>query len=266
LIEHNEIQLINIRVKNMNIKHLITILLVAIIVAAASGCLSEKPKDNKPVEITFSAAVSLQDALKDAGMQFQKNHPEVKINFNFAASGVLEKQIEQGASVDIFASASQKEIDLLEEKGLIITSTRANFTRNKLVIIAPSRLTLEELKNLDKIAIGDPKTVPAGLYAQTFLENAGIYEILKPKLIPAENVRQVLDYVERKEVDAGFVYFSDTIKSNMSVSSINDSLYPAIVYPVAVINASKQPVISRQFIEYIQSNEGQTILKKYGFV
>lgn len=249
----------------MKINHLITIFLIATVVAAASGCLSEKPKDNKPVEITVSAAASLQDAMKDIGAEFQKNHPEVKVNFNFGASGVLEKQIEQGASVDLFASASQKEIDLLEEKGLIVRSTRTNFTRNKLVIIAPFRLTIEELKNLDKIATGDPKTVPAGRYAQTFLENAGFYEMLKPKLIFAENVRQVLDYVERGEVDAGFVYFSDTLKSNMSVSPINDSLYPPIVYPIAVINDSQQPAVSRQFIEYIQSNEGQTILKKYGF-
>lgn len=250
----------------MNIKHLITIFYIAAVVAAASGCLSEKPEENTPVEITFSSASSLQDAMKEIGTQFRKNHPEVKINFNFAASGVLEKQIEQGASVDIFASSSQKEIDLLEGKGLIIKSTRINFTRNKLVIIAPSTLTIEQLKNLDKIAIGDPKTVPAGLYAQTFMENAGIYAILKPKLIPAENVRQVLDYVERKEVDAGFVYLSDTLKSNMTVSPINESLYPQIVYPIAVINDSQQPAISRQFIEYIKSNEGQTILQKYGFV
>jgi molybdate transport system substrate-binding protein len=249
----------------MKINHLITIFLIAAVAAAASGCLSEKPTDIKPVELTFSAAISLQDALKEIGTQFQAKHPEVKVNFNFGASGVLEKQIEQGASVDLFASASQKEIDLLEEKGLIVRSTRTNFTRNKLVIIAPFRLTIEELKNLDKIATGDPKTVPAGRYAQTFLENAGFYEMLKPKLIFAENVRQVLDYVERGEVDAGFVYFSDTLKSNMSVSPINDSLYPPIVYPIAVINDSQQPAVSRQFIEYIQSNEGQTILKKYGF-
>jgi len=249
----------------MKINYLTTILLIAAVVAVASGCLSAKTSDNKPVEITFSAASSLQDALTDAGAQFAKNHPEVKINFNFAASGVLEKQIEQGAPVDIFASASQKEIDLLEEKGLILKSTRTNFTTNKLVIIAPSRSTIEELKNLDKIAIGDPKTVPAGVYAQTFLENAGIYEMLKPKLIFAENVRQVLDYVERGEVNAGFVYFSDTLKSNMSVSPINESLYPPIVYPIAVINDSHQPEISRQFIDYLKSNEGQTILIKYGF-
>jgi molybdate transport system substrate-binding protein len=249
----------------MYTKSLQTIFLIAALIVAVSSCLFEKPKDNKPVEITFSAAISLQDALMEIGAKFQTKHPEVKVNFNFGASGVLQKQIEQGAPADIFASASQQEMESLEEKGLIIKSTRTNFTRNKLVIIAPSRLTIQKLIVLDKITIGDPKTVPAGRYAQTFLENAKIYEMVKPKLIFAENVRQVLDYVERGEVDAGIVYFSDTIKSNMSVSSINDSLYPPIVYPIAVINDSQQPAISRQFIEYIQSNDGQTILKKYGF-
>jgi molybdate transport system substrate-binding protein len=239
------------------------LLLIVLLFIFTSGCVQDK-KD-KTQEITVSAAISLQDALKDIGEEFQKNHPEVRIYFNFGASGTLEKQIEQGASVDIFASASQKEMDSLDEKGLIIKATRTNFTRNKLVIIAPSKLTIEGLKTLDKIAIGDPKTVPAGLYAQSFLENAGIYEMLKPKLIFAENVRQVLDYVKRGEVDAGFVYFSDTLKSNMSVSSINDSLYPPIVYPIAVIRDSQQSAISRQFIEYIQSDEGQTILHRYGF-
>ena len=89
--------------------------------------------------------------------------------------------------------------------------------------------------------------------------------MLKPKLIFSENVRQVLDYVNRGEVDAGFVYSSDTLKSNMSVSPINDSLYPPIVYPVAVVKDSQQSAVSVQFIEYIQSDEGQTILHKYGF-
>ncbi len=249
----------------MKTKSLLIIFLIAAMIAAVSGCLSGKSINNQPVEITVSAASSLSDAFKDVGTEFQKNHPDVKVNFNFGASGTLEKQIEQGAPVDTFAGASQLEMDSLDGKGLIIRDTRTNFTRNKLVIIAPSNLTIEELKGLNKIAIGNPKTVPAGRYAQAFLENAGIYEMMKPKLIFAENVRQVLDYVERGEVDAGFVYYSDTLKSNMSVFPINESLYPSIVYPIAVINDSQQPAIARQFIEYIQSNEGQTILHKYGF-
>ncbi len=248
----------------MGKKYFLIIFLIAITVVAGFF-LSERSKETKPVEITVSAAISLQDAFKDIGANFQKTHPEVKIYFNFAASGVLQKQIEQGAPVDIFASASQVEIDSLDEKGLIIKSTRTNFTTNKLVIVAPSNLTIEELKNLDKIAIGNPKTVPAGRYAQAFLENEGIYEMLKPRLIFAENVRQVLDYVEHGEVGAGFVYTSDALNSNLSVSPINASLYPQIVYPIAVVKGSRQPEVSRQFIEYVDSDEGQTILHRYGF-
>jgi molybdate transport system substrate-binding protein len=241
------------------------LLLIILSFTLTSGCLQDK--SNKTQEITVSAAISLSDALKDIGEGFQKKHPEVKIYFNFGASGTLEKQIEQGASVDIFASASQNEMALLEEKGLIFKASRTNFTGNKLVMISPSRLTFEGLKSLDRIAIGNPKTVPAGLYARTFLENVGMYEVIKPKLIFAENVRQVLDYVERGEVDAGFVYFSDTLtlKSNMSVSSINDSLYPPVVYPIAIVQDSQKPEVSGQFIEYIKSDEGQTILHKHGF-
>ncbi len=244
-------------------KSLVLVLLILLSFTLTLGCLQDK--SNRTQEITVSGAMSLSDVFRDIGTGFQKKHPEVKINFNFAASGVLQKQIEQGAPVDIFASASQNEMNLLEEKGLISKATRTNFTRNKLVIIAPSKLTIEELKSLDKIAIGNPKTVPVGAYAKSFLENTGIYEPLQPKLIFAENVRQVLDYVERGEVDAGFVYFSNTLKSNLSVSSINDSLYPTIVYPVAVILDTQKLEISRQFIEYIKSDEGQTILHKHGF-
>ena len=257
----------------MKTRYLLTIFLIASMIAgvATSGCLYAKSNSNKPVEITVSAAISLSDALKDMGTEFQKKHPEVRIYFNFGASGTLQKQIEQGAPVDIFASASEHYMDLLEEKGLIINSTRTNFTGNKLVILAPSNLTIEELKHLDKIAIGDPKFVPAGRYAKTFLENAGIYEMLKPRLIFAGDVRQVLEYVERGEVDAGFVYSSDTkiipndLKSKLSISAINDTLYPPIVYPIAVIKGSRNPQVSEQFIEYIRSDEGQTILHRYGF-
>ncbi len=248
----------------MEKKYLLIIFLIAITIVAGFF-LSERTKETNPVEITVSAAISLQDAFKDIGANFQKTHPEVKIYFNFAASGVLQKQIEQGAPVDVFASASQVEMDSLDEQGLIISSTRTNFTTNKLVMVAHSNLTIEELKNLNKIAIGNPKTVPAGRYAQAFLENAGIYDMLKPKLIFAENVRQVLDYVERGEVDAGFVYTSDALNSNLSVSPINAYLYPQIVYPIAVVKGSRQPEVSREFIEYIRSDEGQTILHRYGF-
>jgi molybdate transport system substrate-binding protein len=248
-------------IEALMVRKYISFVIVSIILL--SGCLQDKNDNTR--EITVSAAISLSDALKDIGIEFQKKHPDIRIYFNFGASGTLERQIEQGALVDIFASASQKEMDSLEEKGLILKETRTNFSGNKLVIISSSRITIEELKNLDRIAIGNPGTVPAGQYAKTFLERAGMFEVLQPKLIFAENVRQVLDYVERDEVDAGFVYFSDTLKSNKNISSIDDSSYQPIVYPIAVVQGSQKSGISRQFIEFIQSDEGQTILQKHGF-
>ena len=239
------------------------LVIVVLLYLFTAGCLQHR----NDRELTVSAAISLKDAMKDLGDEFQKKHPDVVLYFNFGASGTVAKQIEQGAPVDIFASASQKEMDRLEEKGLIVKETRTNFTGNKLVIVAPTGLTFEDLKSneVKKIAIGNPGIVPAGRYAVAFMKNAGIYETLKPKFIYAGNVRQVLDYVELGEVDAGFVYSSDTLKTDMAVSVINDSMYPPIVYPVAVIQDSKKKEISEQFIEYILSDEGQTILRRYGF-
>lgn len=252
-------------IKETGMTRIFPVLLIVLSFAFISGCLQDK--NDKMQEITISAAVSLREALMEIGDEFQKKNPEVRIFFNFASSGTLERQIELGASVDVFASASQKEMDLLEEKGLILKGTRTNFTRNKLVIIAPSGLTIEDLKSSEvkKIAIGNPETVPAGRYARTLLENSGMYEELKPKFILAENVRQVLDYVERGEVDAGFVYFSDTKKSSETVSEINDTLYPPVVYPVGIINDSKKLEISKKFIEYMMSDEAQSILYRHGF-
>ena len=231
-----------------------------------SGCITDN--DENTNEITVSAAISLSNAFREIGDAFQNEHPDVRLYFNFGASGTLMRQIEQGAEVDVFASASQKEMDTLEAKGLIITPTRTNFSKNRLVIIAPSLLEPEKLLNpgVERIAIGNPKTVPAGYYAKTFLLNSGLYDSIQEKLIYAENVRQVVDYVELGEVDAGFVYLSDTLGTSFTVSAVNDSLYPEIVYPVAVIRGSDSTDTAKDFIEYVLSDKGQTILHKHGFV
>ena len=231
-----------------------------------SGCLAGNEENTN--EITVSAAISLSDAFREIGDAFRNEHPDVKLYFNFGASGTLMRQIEQGAEVDVFASASRKEMDTLESKGLIISPTRTNFSKNRLVIIAPALLEPEKLSNNDveRIAIGNPKTVPAGYYAKTFLLNTGLYDTIKPKLVFAENVRQVVDYVELGEVDAGFVYLSDTDDGDFTVSGLNDTLYPEIVYPVAVIRGSENTDTAKEFIEYVLSDKGQTILHKHGFV
>lgn len=236
-----------------------------LLIILTTGCLSGSRDD--PGEITVSAAISLLDAFREMGLSFQEQNPGVTVYFNFASSGTLMRQIEQGASVDIFASASRKEMDDLEEKGLILNETRMNFARNRLAIVAPVATTIEDLKNKDikKIALGNPETVPAGYYARTALENAGSYQELGSKYIFSENVRQALEYVELGEVDAGFVYLSDTLKNDLAVSRINESLYPAIVYPAAVVHDSRNKELAKKFMEFMLSEEGQTILHRHGF-
>lgn len=233
-------------------------LLIIITMAVISGCVANDDRE----ELTISAAISLSDVMREVGDAFQKDHPEIRLYFNFGASGTLMRQIEQGASVDVFASASQDEMDTLESKGLIIPKTRTNFTKNRLVIVAPLKVSVEDLKNplVKSIAMGNPKTVPAGRYAKIMLEDAGEYENLQPKFIIAENVRQVLDYVELGEVDAGFVYWSDTLKSDLVVSGIESG--PEIIYPVAAVQDKEA---ARQFIAYLLSEDGQSILRNHGF-
>src|SRR5262245_37515788 len=167
-------------------------------------------------EVTLSVAISLKDAIEELGRGFTATHPGVTLRYNFGASGDLQKQIEAGAPVDVFLSAAQRQMDELEKQNLIVVATRRAFARNVLTVVKPadSRVDITKVADLlessvGKIAIGSPKSVPAGQYAEESLRALGVWDRLQPKLVFAENVRQVLDYVARGEVDAGFVYATD---------------------------------------------------------
>jgi len=224
-------------------------------------------------EILVSAAASLANAFTDVGKQFETSNPGVKVTFNFAASGALLQQINRGAPVDVFASADQKTMDQAKEKSLILPETRKDFVSNGLVLIIPkdSKLALKGVRDLAdpkivRIALGNPETVPAGLYTQEALANAGLWEKLKPKFIYAENVRQALDYVTRSEVDAGFVFATDAAvaKDKIQVAAVAEGHTP-IRYPVAVIASTKKKDLSQRFIDFLVGSQGQSILSRYGF-
>jgi molybdate transport system substrate-binding protein len=225
-------------------------------------------------ETTVSAAASLREAFQEIG-RLHETRAHVRTNFNFGASGALQKQIESGAPVDVFASAGGAQMDALAAQSLIAPETRRDFARNSLVLIMPadSSLSLKSFTDLSdakvtKIAIGNSKTVPAGQYAEQSLTRLGLWQRLQPLLILAEDVRQVLDYVARGEVDAGIVYASDARAAGEKVRTVAtappDSHDP-ILYPAAVVRASAHPEAARAFIETIVSDEGQRILEKYGF-
>jgi molybdate transport system substrate-binding protein len=224
-------------------------------------------------ELTVSAAASLTNAFPEIGQIFGKQHPGVKVVFNFAASGPLLQQIAQGAPVDVFVSADQKTMDQAQEKGLIVPASRKNFVSNALVLIVPqdSKLGLTGLKDLTtpeakRVGMGNPATVPVGRYTQEALTQAGFWEAVKPKLIMGESVRQVLDYVSRGEVDAGFVYATDAAIARGKVKIVAEVQgHQPIVYPVALVAAGKKQELGEAFLQVLASPEGVDILAKYGF-
>ncbi len=227
-------------------------------------------------EITVSAAISLKNAFEEIGKAFTQKHPGTKVILNFGGSGDLARQIEAGAPVDVFASAAQKDMDDIWKKDLIAASSRKDFAKNGVVLVKPANSTIPlytltdlQKKEIKKIAIGNPKTVPAGRYAEQALRHFNLWDTIRDKLIFAENVRQVLDYVARGEVDAGLVYSTDAMvrsKEVKVVMKLSEGSYQPVVYPIGVIKGTKKELSARAFVDLIVSAEGQKILNKYGFI
>jgi molybdate transport system substrate-binding protein len=240
-------------------------LALVLLVAAAVGAQ----------EITLSVAVSLKDAVEDLGRGFMAARPGVTLRYNFGASGDLQKQIEAGAPIDVFLSAGQRQMDELERQKLIASAGRRAFARNVLTVVKPADSRIDIAKPADllearvgRIVIGNPKTVPAGQYAEESLRALGLWERLGPKIVFSENVRQTLDYVARGEVDAGFVYTTDAATRAKGVKEAfrpPDDSYRPIVYPGAVVAASKQPVLGQAFLDLLGSPQGRTVLSRFGF-
>jgi molybdate transport system substrate-binding protein len=226
-------------------------------------------------EMMVSAAISMKEAVETLGRQFTQRRPGVTLRYNFGSSGELQKQIEAGAPVDLFISAAQRQMDELEQKGLIVTATRRVFARNVLTVIKPADSRLDISKPADlagariqRIVIGNPKTVPVGQYSEESLKALGLWDQLQPKLVLAENVRQALDYVARGEVEAGFVYTTDVaIRSGTVVEAFRpaEDTYRPVTYPVAVVNGTKQRALAHAFIALLVSPDGQAVLARLGF-
>jgi molybdate transport system substrate-binding protein len=227
-----------------------------------------------PKDITVSAAISLKNAFEEIGRLYESKYG-IKCIFNFGASGDLVKQIAGGAPVDVFASAAQKDMDDIDKQGIIVAGTRADFAANSVVLIVPvgTKTSLKSFEGLSaaeikKIAVGNPKTVPAGRYAGEIFSYYRMLTSLKDKLIYAENVRQVLDYVVRGEVDAGVVYATDAAarsKEIKLVAAAPEGSHKPVVYPIALIKGTKSEADAKAIISLVLSPEGKKILQKYGF-
>ncbi len=239
-----------------------------------SGCNYGGSNSLENETLTVSAAVSLKDAFTEIGAVY-KSKTGKSVIFNFGASGTLQKQIETGAPVDVFASAGGRQMDELAAKDLIDADSRKDFARNSLVLIAAKNhgdtifgFEIITKPQIEKIAVGNPKTVPAGQYADELFEKMNLKKDLQTKLIFAENVRQVLDYVSRGEVNLGIVYKTDASVANDKIDIVavapEDSHSP-ILYPIAILKDSRNKQPAREFLDFVLSAEGQKILQKYGF-
>jgi molybdate transport system substrate-binding protein len=233
---------------------------------------SQNPAEN--VELTISAAASMTDALKDIQKAYETKNPNIKLNFNFGASGALQQQIEQGAPADLFLSAAAKNMQDLVDKQLIDTNQQKKLLTNELVAVisADAKSSVGSIADLSKadlkkVAIGIPESVPAGSYAKEALTNVKLWDLLQSKMVQAKDVRQVLQYVETGNADVGFVYKTDALTSQkVKVAfAVDPKTYTPVEYPIGIVKATKHSKEADDFYKYLQSKDALDVFVKYGF-
>ena len=216
--------------------------------------------------------------MKDIAAAYEKEAGD-KVRFTFGSSGQLMAQVRNGAPIDAFVSAADKQVDALIETGHLDKATRCVVAGNALVLVVPADAkdgapaSFDDLKDPKhrRVAIGEPKTVPAGQYAMQVLEKHGVARPLREgrRLVYGANVRQVLDYVLRGEVSAGLVYATDARQAGEDgvrvVATADAASHDAIVYPAGVVTASRKREAAARFLEFLQGEKARAILKEHGF-
>ena len=215
-------------------------------------------------DLTVFSAASATDAMRELAAAFERGGGE-RVRFNVAGSGALARQIDAGAAADLFVSANAAWMDWLEKKGAVEKATRFNLASNRLVLIAPKGSALVfDGKVPGRVAVGDFRSVPAGIYAKEALAYMGWLEDWRPGLVTGSSVRTVLMYVERGEVAAGIVYATDARASgNVPVVGIfPPESHAPIVYPVAACTKKESAFA---FLAFLKSDKAKAVLKKHGF-
>jgi molybdate transport system substrate-binding protein len=224
--------------------------------------------------IQVSAAISLKDALLDLQKMYARKAPHVELQCNFGSSGMLQKQIEEGAPVDLFMSAGKKQMDELAAKGLIAVATRSDLLGNEMVLVV-TREKKNEIRSFadlagkaQSVSIGQPETVPAGKYGKETLTYLKLWDKVEKKIMFAKDVRQVLAYVESGNVDAGLVYRSDArqMKSGSVAAVAPKGSHSPIVYPMAAVSASKKTAETARFMAFLKSTAAARVFASHGFV
>lgn len=272
----------------MNFKKVISICLVIVVsLSLLAGCSKPQTEgqsaqtpandaipNGKNVELLISAAASLTDVLNEIADVYKDIEPNTKLTYSFGSSGALQAQIEEGAPVDIFMSAAQKQMKALEDKGLILDGTNKTLLVNKVVLITPANsnleissfddLTKDEVK---KIAIGDPSNVPVGQYSEEIFTNLNILDKVSPKTVLGNDVRTVLTWVESGEVDCGIVYATDAYTTDkvQIITEAPEGSHKEVSYPVAVVKTSKNSEAAKRFLDFLSTEKAINLFTKYGF-
>jgi molybdate transport system substrate-binding protein len=222
--------------------------------------------------LTLSAAASLTNVLKSVGAAYEVAHPGLKLQVNFAASGVLLQQIAQGAPVDVFISADEATVQRGIGQQLFDAASRRDIATNHVVLIVPAsggamtRLSDLRAGSVRRIAIGKPASVPVGRYTRQALEAAGLWSVLEPRFVQADSARQVLDYVARGEVEAGFVYATDAAVMADKVRVVTRvEGHAPVRYPAVRVSDSRQKAAAEDFLAYLLTPPAQALLAKAGF-
>jgi molybdate transport system substrate-binding protein len=243
------------------------LLVIGSAVFAAAGRLAA-------AEVTVFAAASLTDALKGVAAGYEDGTGD-RLVFNFAASSTLARQIGEGAPADVFFSADEAKMVGLEKQGMLVAGTRVSLLSNSLVVVvaAEGGVAIERPEDLagpavKRIALAEPRTVPAGIYAKAYLEKLGLWPAVEGKVVPTENVRAALAAVGAGNVDAGIVYktdaaISDAVKVAVEVPAGDG---PAISYPVAAVAGSPQPEAAKRFLAHLATREAARVFERFGFI
>lgn len=263
-------------------KSFVLLVMALLAMGLLSGCapkttnvVQEPAKVEEKVELLVSAAASMTDVLGELSEMYKSVDSNTSLIFTFGSSGALQAQIEEGAPVDIFMSAAQKQMKALEEKDLLVNDTIKTLLVNKVVLITPKDdkigiASFEDLAindKIQKIALGDPSNVPVGQYSEEIFTTLNILDEITAKAIYGSDVRTVLTWVENGEVDCGVVYATDAMSSDSIniVTEAPEGSHKEVTYPVAVIKSSKYADKSKAFLDFLQTEEAAKVFEKYGF-
>lgn len=241
-------------------------MLALLLLAACKG-----NTQSEATELHVAAASDLIPAFEEIGREFEKSHKR-KVVFSFGSTGMITRQIENGAPMDVFAAANVDFINQLEQQGLILSDTKSVYARGRITLWTrnDAELKMEKIEDLVRdgvshIAIANPEHAPYGMAAREALQSVGIWEAVKPKLVYGDNIRQTLQFAETGNVEVAIVALSLSMQSKGHWVLIPEELHKPINQGLGVIKGTKNEQAAREFGSFIMSAQGQTILAKYGF-